>query len=185
MKFSARTCLASYGAALVALSFIHHPALLALLLGAALLGAREATPYLLKRTLLAVLAFNLPVSLGYALLAWWQGTPAWDYLLLINLRVLLMVFLGFWLVLRINLLQALAPWPVAALIATLAIGQIETYRRLLTDFRLAFISRHPAPPRLSARLQHAGAQATTLLDKSLQASTEASQALRSRGAFDA
>lgn len=180
--------LAAYGAALAALSFLHHPGLLALLLALVLLAARGDAGPLLRRSLGAILVFNLSVSLGYLLLQAWQGklgTGTGHYLLTMNLRVLLMVFLGFWLLTRVNLLQALAPWPTATLILTLALGQIETYRRLLSDFRLAFCSRHPAPPRLGARLRHGASQAGTLLDKSLAASTEASQALRSRGAFDA
>lgn len=183
-----RQLLAAYGAALVALSFLHHPGLLAVLLALALLAARQEAGPLLRRSLGAILIFNLSVSLGYLLLASWQGLPGAGtarFLLTLNLRVLLMVFLGCWLVRRVNLLAALAPWPTATLILTLALGQIETYRRLVADFRLAFLSRHPAPPRLQARLQHGAGQAATLLDKSMAASTEASQALRSRGAFDA
>lgn len=185
---SPRTLLAAYALALIALSFLHHPGMLAALLALALLGAgRQAWP-LLKRSLAAILVFNLSVSLGYLALQAWQGqmgTATGHYLLTMNLRVLLMVLLGGWLLTRVNLLQALAPWPTATLILTLALGQIETYRRLLADFRLAFLSRHPEPPRLQARLRHGACQAGTLLDKSLAASTEASQALRSRGAFDA
>lgn len=182
---SPRTWLCAYLAALAGLGFVHQPLVLAGLLGLALVAAGREGPGLLLRTLKAVLLFNASVSLGYLALAWWRGTPVGDNLLLINLRVLLMVFLGFWLVRRVNLLQALAAWPTLSLLLTLAIGQIETYRRLLADFRLAFTSRHPAPPTLGSRVRHGGAQAATLLDKSLAASTEASQALRSRGAFDA
>lgn len=183
-----RRILAAYGAALVLLSFLHHPGLLAGLLALTLLAARQEAWPLLKKSLGAILLFNLSVSLGYLLLLVWQGrfgAHAGNSLLTMNLRVLLMVFLGFWLLRRVNLLRALSPWPTAALILTLALGQIETYRRLMADFRLAFMSRHPAPPRLAARLRHGASQAGTLLDKSLASSTEASQALRSRGAFDA
>ena len=180
--------LAAYALSLVILSFLHQPGLLAGLLGLTLLAAGRAAWPLLKQSLAAILVFNLSVSLGDLALQAWQGqmgTATGHYLLTMNLRVLLMVFLGGWLVRRVHLLQALAPWPTAALILTLTLGQIETYRRLLADFRLAFMSRHPAPPRLRARVRHGASQATTLLDKSLAASTEASQALRSRGAFDA
>ncbi len=184
----ARLLLGAYAAVLAGLGFVHHPGLLAALLVLALLAARQEAGPLLRRSLAAILVLNLSVSLGYLLLASWQGQPAAGtalFLLTLNLRVLLMVFLGCWLVRRVNLLAALAPWPTATLILTLALGQIETCRRLLADFRLAFVSRHPAPPRLGARVRHGAGQAATLLDKSLAASTEASQALRSRGAFDA
>ncbi len=182
---SPRLLLAAYALALVALGFVHHPGLLAGLLGLALLLTGRERWALLKKSLAAILIFNLSVSLGYLLLQAWQGRSSGTYLLIMNLRVLLMVFLGFWLVRRVNLLQALAPWPTATLILALTLGQIETCRRLLADFRLAFMSRHPEPAGLRARVRHGASQVITVLDKSLAASTEASQALRSRGAFDA
>ena len=68
-----RQLLAAYGAALVALSFLHHPGLLALLLALVLLAARGDAGPLLRRSLGAILVFNLSVSLGYMLLQAWQG----------------------------------------------------------------------------------------------------------------
>lgn len=183
-----RLLLYAYAATLVGLSLLHHPGLLAACFLLALLAARQEATALLRQSLAAILALNLSVSLGYLLLASWQAESTAGsarFLLTLNLRVLLMVFLGCWLVRRVNLLAALAPWPTATLLISLALGQIETVRRLVADFRLAFTSRHPAPPRRAARTRHAASQAATLLDKSLAASTEASQALRSRGAFDA
>lgn len=181
----ARVWLLAYVAAVLAISFIHQPVVLAAGLAGALAAAGAARWRLLKRAALALLLVNASVSLAYAGLAWWQGRPLGDALLLINLRVLLLVYLGFWLVDRVRLLDALAGWPVLSMIATLALGQIAVYRRLLDDFRLAFRSRNPAPPSAAAMLRHAGAQAGSLLDKSLHDAEQAAQAMRSRGAFDA
>ncbi len=180
----ARSWLFAYLAAVVAISFIHVSLVLAaLLLGA--IGAAGADRWrLLQRALLAILAFNLTVSLGYIVVAFWQGNFVGSYLLLVNLRVLLLVFLGFWFVARVDLLAALASWPLAALIATLAIGQIKTFERILRDFRLAFESRNLARPRLRDRTHLAAAQSQTLLDKSFAAASDAALAMRSRGAFD-
>lgn len=182
---SPRVWLALYLAAVVAVTFIHAPAVLAALLAVALVAAGTPRWRLLRRAVVAVLAFNLAVSLGYAAVALWQGTFAAGYLLLANLRVLLLVYLGFWFVARGDLLAALAGWPTATLLTTLAVGQIKTFERLLRDFRYAFASRNLARPRLTDRARHAGAQAQTLLDKSLAASAETAAAMRSRGAFDA
>jgi cobalt/nickel transport system permease protein len=124
------------------------------------------------------------VSLGYILVAHWQGAVSATYLLTINLRVILMVYLGFWFIARGDLLTALAAWPLASLVATLAIGQIKTFERILRDFRLAFASRNVSRPRLRDHHHLAAAQAVTLLDKSLAAANDAALALRSRGAFD-
>ena len=176
--------LPGYLAAVFGATLIHDPAWLAGGLATALLLAGRARWQLLRRAVVALLLFNLAVSLGYALHAHWQGLPYAEALLAINLRVLLCVYLGFWLVSRLNLLDALAGWPTLRLIATLAIGQIGVYRRLLDDYRLAFRSRHAAPPAMSALLRHAGAQAGGLADKSLHAAEDVAQAMRSRGVFD-
>lgn len=181
---NARRWLFAYLAAVVAVTFIHAPAVLAALLALALAGAGTARWRLLRRAVLAVLAFNLAVSAGYAAVALWQGAFSAHYLLLMNLRVLLLVFLGFWFVDRVEVLAALHGWPLAILLATLALGQIRAFERILRDFRHAFESRNLARPRLAARTRHAAAQAQTLLDKSLAASAETAMAMRSRGAFD-
>jgi cobalt/nickel transport system permease protein len=173
-----------YLGSVVAITFIHQPWLLLGLLALALLASgRDAWPRL-RRSVLAVLAFNLTVSLGYAAIALWQGNFHGDYLLLVNARVLLLVFLGFWLVDRRNLLAALADWPLLRLVATLAISQIKTFERILRDFRLAFKSRNLKPPRMLDQTRHAAAQVHTLLDKSMASAGDAAMAMRSRGAFD-
>ncbi|MDP2196231.1 MAG: hypothetical protein Q8J72_09640 [Rhodocyclaceae bacterium] len=181
---SARTWLGLYLAAIVAATFIHAPAVLAALLAIALAAAGATRWLLLRKTLWAVLAFNLTISAGYALVTLWQGGFSADYLWLANLRVVLMVFLGFWFVARFDLPAVLAGWPTATLVFTLALGQIRSLERIIGDFRLALASRSVAPPRLGDRARHAGAQGIALLDKSMAAATESTLAMRSRGAFD-
>ncbi len=173
-----------YLAVLSASTFVHDPALLALGFLAALALAGAKRWRILKRSLLAILAFNLSVSLGYALIASWRGDFRPEWLLIANLRVLSMVYLGFWFVARVNLLAALQGWPTATLIATLVLGQIRVFERLIRDYRLAFASRCIVRPRLAERRRHAGAQAIALLDKAQAQSTEVALAMRSRGAFE-
>lgn len=185
IKISARGWLAAYLAAVVAVTFIHTPPTLAALLALAVAGAGPCRWRVLKKTLLAVLAFNLTISAGYVLITLWRGGFNADYLLLANLRVVLLVFLGFWFVHRVDVLAALSGWPTLTLIATLALGQIRTLERIVGDFRLAFESRNVARPRLSARAHHAAAQGITLMDKSVASATESALAMRSRAAFDA
>lgn len=181
---ASRLALLAYALTMLAISFLHDPLALAALLGLALIASGRQRWRCLRRSLLAVLLFNLGVSLTYALVGWWQGKPVLAALLLINLRVLLSVYLGFWLVGRINLLAALARWPTLCLLATLALGQIRVYSRLLQDFRLAFVSRNLQPPRLADNARLAAAEGGTLMDKSLAAASESALAMRSRGAFD-
>lgn len=187
-RMKSRHALYLYLAVLPAPTFVHDPALFALGLLVALALAGAERWRILKRSLLAILAFNLSVSLGVVLAGLWRdGTDGIDtgWLLLANLRVLLMVYLGFWFVARVNLFAALHGWPTATLVATLALGQARTFERLIRDFRLALTSRSIIKPRLLDRRRHAGAQAVALLDKAQAQSTEVAFAMRSRGTFDA
>lgn len=181
---SERFWLAAYLAALVGATLVHAPFWLAAALAVALLAAGPARWRLLRRTLCALLAFNLPVSLVYAALAFWQARFVADYLLLVNLRVLLLVFLGFWFVSRVNVLRALAFAPTLAFVATLAAGQAAAFARIARGFRLAFVSRNPVAARLPDRARHASAQAAHLLDKAVCGAGETALAMRSRGCFD-
>jgi len=180
-----RVLLFAYLGALVAISLLHSPALLATLLLFAFIASGQDRLALLRASVRALAVFTLTVGLSWLLYSWlWQGAPDGRWLLLVILRVLLMVYLGLWFVRRVPLMALLERWPSATLLATLTLSQIAIYRRLLADFRLAFTSRRAAPPRLTDRARHAGAQGIVLLDKSLAAAADAAQALRSRGVFD-
>jgi cobalt/nickel transport system permease protein len=184
MQKDARLWLVAYLAALITATLIHQPLLFAAALGLAFVASGRDRWRLLHRALLAILAFNLTVSLGYAVMSLWRGVFNFDYLLLINLRVLLMVFLGIWFATRVHLVAALGISPTLTLIATLAIGQLRACRQIIADFALAFASRNPAPPRLIDRIHHAAAQGIALMDKTTAAATESALAMRSRGVFD-
>jgi cobalt/nickel transport system permease protein len=184
MKINARAWLFAYLAAIVAATFIHQPLWLAAAFGLAFIACGSERWRLLRRALLAMLAFNLTVSLGYAVISLWRGDFHADYLLRINLRVLLMVFLGVWFAARVDLIAAISLSPTLAFIATLALGQIRACQRIVNDFGLAFASRNPRPPRVIDRARHAAAQGITLLDKSMAAATESALAMKSRGVFD-
>lgn len=179
-----RLWLVAYLAAVLAIGFLHRPMALALLLAVAVLATGRDRWRLLRRALLAVLAFNLSVSLGHVLIAGLDDGLSWSYLALVNLRVLLLVYLGFWTITRIDLGVAVRFSPTLSMLLTLTMGQIATFRRLVADHRLAFTSRSPGVPRLIDRSRHAAAQGVHLLDKSVQASTEITQAMRARGCFD-
>lgn len=180
-----RHALYLYLAVLPVPTFVHDPAWLGAGLALALLLAGAERWRILKRSLFAILAFNLSVSIGVILVGLWRGNVDTGWLLVANLRVLLMVYLGFWFVTRVKLLAALAGWPTATLLATLALGQIKTFERIVRDCRLAFASRNIVRPRLVDRRREGGAQAIALLDKAQAQSHEVALAMRSRGAFDA
>lgn len=180
----ARGWLAAYLLSVLAFSFVHAWPLLAAALAGALLAAGRARWQLARRAALAVLAFNLTLSAGYAAVALWQGDFSGAYLLRINLRVFLLVYLGFWFVSRVNLAAAVAGWPTLAFLLTLTGAQARAAGRIVRDFRLALASRTPGPARLGDRARHATAQTLVLLDKSVSNASETALAMRSRGCFD-
>lgn len=184
VSISPRAWLGAYLAAVVAATFVHEPMILAAALAVALIAAGRERWRLLRRTLLAILAFNLTVSIGYAAVALWRGDFNAGYLLLVNLRVLLLVFLGMWFAARVDVIAALGVSPTLTLVATLTLGQLRAFERIVNDFKLAFASRNPAPPHALDRARHAAAQGIALMDKTMAAATESAMAMRSRGAFD-
>jgi cobalt/nickel transport system permease protein len=177
--------LAGYLAAVVAASFIHAPLWLAAALLAAVLFSGRHRLRLLLRTVIAIAVFNATVSVGYTMVATWRGEFVAEYLLLVNLRVLLMVYLGMWFITRVSLLEALSFAPTLRFLATVAASQVVTLRRVLLDYRQAFRSRTLGRAGVRQRMGHASAQGTHLLDKAVHDAAEATQALRSRGYFDA
>lgn len=178
-----RRYLLLYLAAALAATLVHSPAVLAAGLALVLLLAGRDGPALLRRALLAVLAFNLAISLGYAALAWFQGTSPWETLLRLNLRVLLLTTLSFLFIARTNLFRALDFSPNLAYLLGLAYSQSLAFRRAHEDFRLALASRSLGHPGLMARYRASAAAASWFVEKALHAVTLSAQAMRSRGFF--
>lgn len=179
--------LLAYLAAVVGASLVHDWRVLAALLALALAAAGPLRWRLLRRSLLAVLAFNLAVSTGLLAQGLWRGQPLADLaepLLRMNLRVLLLVLLGFWFVARVNLLQALAFAPTLQFLATLAAGQAQVLTRLVREHALAFRSRTAGAGGLRARSRHGAGVAGHLLDKAVANAQVSTMALRARGGLD-
>jgi cobalt/nickel transport system permease protein len=176
--------LLAYLAAVVGTSLVHDWRALAagLLLVLALAGPPRWR--LLRRSLLAVLAFNLTVSAGLVAQWAWQDRPLAEPLARMNLRVLLLVLLGFWFVARVNLLQALACAPTLQFLATLAAGQAQVLARLVREHGLAFRSRTAGAGGLRARSRHGASVAGHLLDKAVANAQVSAMALRARGGLD-
>lgn len=179
-----RLKLAVYLASIVAASWITSPALLVtgLVIVSALAG-RGALP-LLRRALLATAAFSGTISLAYAGYAWLSvGTLPLDWLLAVNLRVLLMALLTFLFIQRVNLFAALSFSRRLSLLLVLAVSQSIGLRRTLDDFRLGLHSRSIRPVGLRDRYRAAAHAAGWLLDRALANAHEAAQALQARGLF--
>jgi len=177
--------LLAYLLAVLALGSVHSPLILALALVLVLALIGQPRWQLLRRSLWAMMAFNLSVSLGYVAMLLWQGEWAWLPLLRMNLRVAVLVLIGFWCVHRVNLLRALAFSPTLARLLALTAGQVRVLARMVQDFRLAAISRSAGMRQpWSQRLRHGAWLCASLIDKSVASADEATRAMRARGCFD-
>lgn len=179
-----RAALILYLVAVVTVTLIHHPGVLGVaFLVVVPLSGKDAL-CILRRAFLAVVAFNAVVSVGYVALSLWRGDVAWSFLLLLNVRVLLLTFLTVLMGTRVNALRALAFSRTLVYVMTLAYSQVLTFRRLLEDFRMAFISRSPGKTRHVDRYRHAASTASFFIRKSMNETTDITMAMNSRGFFD-
>jgi len=178
-----RLLLLGYASAVIAATSIHDPVWLAVgLLVVASLAGRQA-PKIGWRALQAVLLFNLVISVGYAASALFGQAVSVDYLILVNIRVYLLIFLTFTLASRIDILRALSFSRGLSYLATLVLSQIISFRRLYDDLRLAAESRRLRRLRLRERYLQSAAAAVHLFDRAEHDVSEIALAMRSRGFF--
>lgn len=178
-----RLLLLGYAVAVLAATLVHDPWWLAGgLVGAAILAGRQA-PTIGWRALRAILLFNLMISAGYAASALFGQPVSINYLILVNVRVFLLVFLTFTLAARIDFLRALNFSKGLAYLATLVLSQIITFRRLFEDLRLAGESRRLRRLRLRERYLQSAAAAVHLFDRAEHDAREIALAMRARGFF--
>lgn len=178
-----RILFGAYLAAVVAITLIHDVRWLSAgLLLAALIAGRQA-PLLLRRTLLPVFFFNLSVSLGYIVLGLIGSDFQPGYLALMNIRVILLTFLTFLMVARIDLLRVVSFSATLTYLIVLTLSQIMTFRRLLAEFRLAGVSRRLRRPSLRDGYTRGAGVAVQFFDKAEHGAGEIALAMRSRGFF--
>lgn len=179
-----RAVLVSWLAAVVAITFVHDPGLLAGLLLLALAAQGARAPKIALRALIAVTLVNLTVSIAFVASAWLSGEEWMLFVLRLNLRVFLLALLTFWMIRHVDLARAAAPWPALQFLVVLTLGQIRSFTTLLTDYRMAFASRSPTRPPLRVRFGSAGRQAAAMMEKAERQAEELNQGMRVRGFFD-
>lgn len=170
--------------AMVAATLVHEPLWLAGALAGLLALAGAARWAVLRRAVRVVLPVNLMISAGMVLAGWLAGRVDWAFLLLLNLRVVLLASLAAWLAVRVNFDRALAPWPAARRGLAIIRVQSALLRRLALDYRLAFASRSIQAPTLVNRYRAVSAHGLGLLDKAVANAEATTLAMRSRGAMD-
>ena len=135
-----------------------------------------------RRVLKAFVLFNLGISLGYLIVAWWQGISPWEYLLYINLKVYLLSYFVFWFFSRVDLVEFFAFSRELGYLLTITLSQIISYRRSFEEFRLAWRARQATPLRSRER-SFIGRTFAHFYRKALRDSAERSLAMKARGFF--
>jgi cobalt/nickel transport system permease protein len=178
-----RLAMVAYLVAVVATTLIHDAAWLAAALGVALLLAGSDAWRILRRAFLPIAVFNVAVSLGYVVAGLIGNDFHFAYLILVNIRVLLLTFLTFLLAARVDFLRALNFSPTSSYLVVLALSQIMTFRRLQEEFRLAGESRRLRRWSLRDGYARSTASAVRFFDKAEHGAAEIAAAMRSRGFF--
>jgi cobalt/nickel transport system permease protein len=179
-----RIALLVYLVAVVAATLVHAIPVLALAIALVMLLAWRDARKIARRALLAIVVFNLMISVSYVVISLIQDGIAWDYLLLMNLRVFLITSMTFLFVERVNPFKALAFSPSLSYLLTLAYTQLLTFRRIYHDMRLALTSRSLGRLRMKQLYRHGAASGSFFVEKALSNASESAQAMRSRGFFN-
>jgi cobalt/nickel transport system permease protein len=180
----ARVSLAAWLLAVVLVTLVHEPAWLAAAFAAVLLASGPGRMRLLWRATRGVLAIVLVISSGYLVMGWLTGSLAWPFLLLLNLRVLLLALLTAWMVRDVDLDRALQGFPGAQRWLSIVRSQVTVFRRLATEYRAAVRSRSTLPPTLGQRYRAGATLGLAALDKAMYNLEALTQGMRSRGALD-
>ena len=183
-KGSPRAGLFAWLAAVVVATLVHEPAWLAAGCAVVVLFSGGGRVALLLRSLRAVLPILLLISIGYLLMSWLTGAPAWGFLLLLNLRVFLLALLTSWMLRDVRIELALQGWPRAQRWLSILRVQVATFRRLAGEYRDAVKSRSTIAPTLRQRYRAGGALGLAVLDKAVYNAEAVTQGMRSRGALD-
>lgn len=179
-----RVLLGAWLLAVVLVTLVHEPAWLAAALAAVLLASGPGRTRLLWRATRGVLAIVLVISSGYLVMGWLTASLAWQYLLLLNLRMLLLALLTAWAVRDVDLDRALQGFPGAQRWLSIVRSQVSVFRRLAAEYRAAVRSRSTLPPTLGQRYRAGAALGLAALDKAIYNSEALTQGMRSRGALD-
>lgn len=183
-----RVMLLGWLLAVIAITMLHSPALLAALLavvmGLILISEGRSSGRLMLRAVVAVAVVNLAVSAGFAISAWWQEAPWVIFVLRLNLRVLLIAMLTLWMARHVRVEQGFAFNAGAKHLVVLIQSQIRALSAVSRETRYAFESRNPIRARWRDRLRGAGGQVTALIDKAETHATGLNEGMRSRGYFD-
>ena len=177
-----RALLAAWAVAIFAISAVSDLRVLgAAAAAAALLFRRGAL-----RAAARVSRTVLPLTGGLCAASWgWLrivagAAPVAPFAALV-LRTVLIAFLTFSVLARVDLLRAVAPWPTLSRLLVVTLAQIHALRLLAAESRLGLRSRLPRRPRAVDVLRGAGGITGALFALQARNARDVSDALRSRG----
>jgi cobalt/nickel transport system permease protein len=174
--------LAWLGVSFASSGITHLPTLLLLWLIAMILFYRQARMAARKTVVSAV-----PITLCLILAsAFWvrflqNRPPPWHAYAALALRSTLITFLGFAVLARVNLLEALRPFPTVTRLLVITLAQIQALRRLVVESRLGLASRLPRKANVADMVQSGGAITAAVFHLSIRNAEDIADALRSRG----
>ncbi len=178
-----RLLLLGYLVLVVGGTLVHDPLWLAMAALAILASSGRGMPTLFWRAFRAAFPFVLAVSLGYLFMARDQLSMAYQVLLPLNLRVLLLTLLAFRIIPVLDLQNALSFSRTLRFVLILATSQVITFRRLFSDFQQSLTARSVQRIGLLAALRHGAATSVWFLRRAEYDSTQITQALETRGYF--
>ncbi|MCX7760384.1 MAG: hypothetical protein N2Z81_04280 [Hydrogenothermaceae bacterium] len=135
---------------------------------------------LLKKSIFSILLFNSVVSISYIFINGFDK----DYLLLINLRVIVLTYITFFITSKINLFKALSFSKTLTTLLVLSYSQILTYKKLFEEFNMALTTRAVKELKFSDYLNFYGKVFEFFFDKSTKNVKDISDGMRSRGFFN-
>jgi cobalt/nickel transport system permease protein len=136
---------------------------------------------MLKKTVLLIAPFSIVLTVATLIYGIINNIAQLDLIISFNIRSLLITFLTFNFIRRVNLFEAFGFSKLFITIISIAMGQISTYRRLINDFYLGLKSRMLKKPSLTKTLRASSGITGSLLNLSLHHSREVADALKSRG----
>lgn len=156
-------------------------------LGVAAAAAALAFRRGIARTARRVLRSVVPVTAVLSVASWawlWlvmERAPATGPFLAVGLRAVVMAFVTFAVLERVDLFRALAPWPTLTRLLVVTLAQIHALRLLATESLLGLRSRMPRKPGTVDVVRGAGGVSGALFTLSARNAREISDAMRSRG----
>ena len=154
------------------------------ILGALAIAFLLISPKIAKRALIAILLFNLSVTIGYIIICLINQDKFLNYILVFNLRVFDITFMAFFITSKINLIKVFSFNKEFKFLLSATLFQIQNFLKTFNDFKLALKSRSVKKLNQRDKKSFIEAMFFYFFKKSLHNSKERTLALKARGFFD-